>query len=164
MTEQDIDWIFSHPIEVLEKHIDHVDCTDQPNYRAITKSMGRDSWSKVLRGLNQRWSRSWNRAEKMNFDWDLRVSDLGELWIKQKGRCDMTDVIMSFDSGTNANKNHNKCSIDRIDSKQGYVKGNIRLLTHWANNALNTWNDNVFQFHIEQAYHKMQKNKLTEVV
>ena len=163
MTEQDIDWIFSHPIEVLEKHMDHVACTSHPNYKAITKSMGGDSWTKVLCGLNKRWRKSGERAENMNFDHDIGVFDLGELWIEQKGRCDMTGVIMSFDTGTSDNKNHNKCSIDRINSKQGYVNGNIRLVTHWANNALSTWGDDVFQFHVEQAFHNRQKNKLTEV-
>ena len=31
--------------------------------------------------------------------------------------------------------------IDRIDNNKGYVKGNIRLLCHWINNAKSTYGD-----------------------
>jgi hypothetical protein len=157
MTEDDINWILNCPKESLERHMESVNWVYHPNYRAITKSMGRDSWTKVLCGLNKRINKSVNRAYKMDFDHDIRLPDLSELWIKQKGRCDLTGVIMNFDTGTWEEKNHNGCSIDRIDSKKGYVKGNVRLLTHWANNALNTWPDDVFNFHIEKAYHRMKK-------
>jgi hypothetical protein len=164
MTEQDIDWIFSHPIEVLEKHMESVNWVWKSNYGKIVKSMGGDPWARVLKGLNKKLSSSSNRANRMGFDHDIFLPDLYKLWIKQKGRCDMTGVIMSFEPGTPEHRNEIGCSLDRIDSTQGYVKGNIRLVTHWANNALNTWDDNIFRFHVEQAYHNLQKNKLIEVV
>jgi hypothetical protein len=164
MTEQDIDWIFSHPIEVLEKHMESVNWRYRSNYGKIVKAMDGDPWARVLKGLNEKLSRSLTRAYRMDFDHNIRLPDLYKLWIKQKGRCDMTGVIMSFDTGTSEHRNEIGCSLDRIDSKQGYVKGNIRLVTHWANNALNTWDDNIFRFHVEQAYHNLQTNKLTEVV
>jgi len=164
MTEQDIDWIFSHPIEVLEEHMESVNYVWKANYKKIAESMGGDSWAKVLKGLNQKLSTSTSRAKRMRFDHDIFLPDLYKLWFKQKGRCDMTGVIMSFEQGTPKDKNEIGCSIDRIDSTQGYVKGNIRLLTHWANNALNTWDDDVFRFHVEQAFHYRQKNKITEFI
>lgn len=35
----------------------------------------------------------------------------------------------------------NSASIDRIDSKLGYVKGNIRIIPNWWNYAKHTWTD-----------------------
>jgi len=98
----------------------------------------------VLSGLNSKLTDSWKRANRMDFRFDLKLNDLVKLWIKQQGRCVVTGRIMSFETGSPDNKNAYACSIDRINNKRGYVRDNVRLLTHWANNAKSTWGDDLF--------------------
>jgi hypothetical protein len=99
----------------------------------------------ILFGLNQKIIDSRKRARKMKFQFDIALDDLLEIWINQAGRCAVTGVVMRFDSGDLQNKNAYACSIDRVDNEYGYVRDNIRLLTHWANNAKSTWPDSMFE-------------------
>lgn len=108
-------------------------------------------WYQVVVGLSGKCSDSKKRAAKMGFDYNLDLKYMTELWIKQKGRCELTGQIMSFYPGSQWNKNPLSCSIDRIDNKKGYIKGNVRLLTHWANNAKSTWNFDVFESMVRSA-------------
>lgn len=108
-------------------------------------------WYQVVVGLGGKCSDSKKRAAKMGFEYNLDLTYVTELWIKQKGRCQLTGQIMSFHPGTQWNKNPLSCSIDRIDNSKGYIKGNVRLLTHWANNAKSTWDFNVFENMIKSA-------------
>ena len=109
------------------------------------------NWYAVITGLSGKCTDSKKRAGKMNFDYDLDLHYVVELWIKQKGKCQLTGQIMSFTTGTLWDKNPTACSIDRIDNTKGYVRGNVRLLTHWANNAKSTWDHKVFENMIKSA-------------
>jgi hypothetical protein len=116
----------------------------------------------VLSGLNGRLSDSWKRANKRDFDFNLSLSDVVKLWIKQQGRCAVTGRVMSFKSGSLDNKNAYSCSIDRINNRRGYVRGNVRLVTHWANNAKSTWGDDLFDQMISEVIeYKNSKNTNT---
>jgi hypothetical protein len=108
-------------------------------------------WYQVVIGLSGKCTDSKKRAAKMGFDYNLDLRYMTDLWIKQKGRCQLTGQIMSFQPGNQWNKNPLSCSIDRIDNSQGYIKGNVRLLTHWANNAKSTWDFNVFESMIKSS-------------
>jgi hypothetical protein len=99
----------------------------------------------VLYGLNQKIIDSRKRARKMEFQFDIALDDLLEIWIKQGGRCAVTGVVMRFDSGDLQNKNAYAVSVDRINNEYGYVRDNVRLLTHWANNAKSTWDDHLLE-------------------
>lgn len=109
-------------------------------------------WYYITIGLNGRITSSRKRSAKMNFDMDIDLEHLVELWIKQRGRCTLTGLIMSFSAGSQQDKNPYSCSVDRIDNSKGYVKGNVRLITHWANNAKSTWDNKVFKQCIQQAH------------
>ena len=83
------------------------------------------------------WKRTKKNGKKMEFD--IEVSYLEDLYYEQKGKCAISGVPLRFERGTNSEKNPESCSIDRIDSKKGYVVGNIQLLTHFWNNAKSTF-------------------------
>ena len=154
MSEEDLKWIFDQPQQDLFLARKQV-CNSYnagPIYPGIIRRMGNDAWVRVLKGLMIRINRSHSRAQRHNFKHDLGLIYITDLWLEQKGRCSMTNMIMSFDSGDHNQKNHLGCSIDRIDSSKGYVKGNVRLLTHWANNAMNTWDDALFEQMIKAAH------------
>ncbi len=88
-------------------------------------------------------SKSWSRAEYHDFEISIYPVDLWEKWHIQKGKCAVTGVPLSIENGTPRHKNPWKVSIDRIDSDKGYHNNNIRLVTHWYNNAKNTWDDKI---------------------
>jgi len=84
------------------------------------------------------------RAKNNNWDYDLDWNYLVSLWYSQKGLCAKTGVPMTGKSGSQKSKNPYRASLDRIDNSKGYVKGNVRFVTHWYNNAKSTWSDEVF--------------------
>lgn len=91
------------------------------------------------------------RANKHGFDFNLTLKDLIELWAEQNGKCALTGMEFSLESGSLQNKNPFKISIDRINNSRGYIKSNVRFLTHWANNAKSTWTDQIFLEFIEST-------------
>jgi hypothetical protein len=94
------------------------------------------------------------RARKMDFEFDLTIEDLCELFFKQKGKCKLTGLTLDFETGTPDRKNPFAVSIDRIKNNKGYVWGNVRLLVHWANNAKSTYTDREFKMFVtEAAFH-----------
>jgi len=80
----------------------------------------------------------------MGFAFDLNINYMLEIYFKQQGRCKLSKKPLDFKSGTQWMKNAYKASIDRIDNNKGYIKGNVRLLCHWVNNAKSTYSDAVF--------------------
>jgi len=101
-------------------------------------------WGYHVQGLNENLFNSRKRARVMNFDFDLTLVDLAELWIAQRGLCSLTGKELAWEAGTTEQRNPFRASIDRIDNQQGYVKSNIRLVCHWANNARSTYSDEFF--------------------
>ena len=83
------------------------------------------------------------RNPKRQWKWDLWPEVIYDAWLNQNGRCAVTGLVLDTKQGNNQVKNPWGASVDRIDSKKGYVKNNIRLVCHWYNNAKNTWNDDI---------------------
>ena len=121
----------------------------KPGYKVVCSSYDRakaldETWYEHVIALNECVTNCRKRAAKMNFEFDLTLKHLVELWIKQKGRCALTGVDLCYKSGDLWNRNPRRASVDRIDSNGGYTKDNTRLLCHWANNALSTYSDKLF--------------------
>jgi hypothetical protein len=115
-------------------------------------------WYNVVSVLSSKLSDSKKRASKMNFDFDLDLKYLCNLWIEQKGVCAITKHPLEYTTGTSSDKNPLSISIDRIDNSCGYVKGNVRLLTHWANNAKSTWSTELFERMIKFSAQHLAKD------
>jgi hypothetical protein len=98
------------------------------------------------------------RANKNSFDFDLTLKYLVELWVAQQGRCALTGKEFSLEPGSLQSKNPFKISIDRVDNNKGYVKSNIRFLTHWANNAKSTWTDQIFLEFVKSTSRVLNEN------
>lgn len=67
-----------------------------------------------------------DRARKKNIECNIDKDYLNELWIHQSGICALSGIPMTFyfDSG----RVPTNISVDRIDPKQGYIKGNLQLV------------------------------------
>jgi hypothetical protein len=90
----------------------------------------------MLSFLAQNLRRAANRAEKsqpIKVDLDY----LYDIYVDQNGKCALTGDELEFSRGGTywLGKwcNPNSCTIDRIDSTKGYVKGNIQLVIWKAN-------------------------------
>lgn len=120
-------------------------------YLQIEQESGLAS-SEVARWLGSKLTDTQKRARKHGLDCDITHTYLLELYLEQRGRCALTDVIMQCERGTLYDKGMLNISIDRIDNTQGYVVGNIRLLTHWANNSKSTYTDDEFYAMIRATF------------
>ena len=99
----------------------------------------------VLKALGRVCNSSAQRAGAVHRDWDwnLYVWRLWDKWVAQKGKCAVTGMPLSTVKGTQQVKNPWATSIDRVDHRKGYTDDNTRLVTHWYNNAKNTWTDDI---------------------
>ena len=100
-----------------------------------------NDWYLALMCLNGKLGDSYKRANSHGFDFDIDLKDLAKLWIDQRGLCAVSGMPMSTKKGTVTDRNIMGVSIDRIDSNEGYVIDNIRLLIFWINNAKHTYDD-----------------------
>lgn len=87
-----------------------------------------------------------NRAQSKGFDFDLTLEDLQTIYNEQDGKCFYSG--RKFDT---SNPN-NSLSIDRTDSKIGYVKSNIRLVCSIVNFVKHTYDTEVFLSLIKDIY------------
>ena len=84
------------------------------------------------------------RAKKNSWAFDLDREYLVRLWKKQQGKCAVTGAVLTGKPGSRQSKNPYRASLDRINNGKGYVKGNVRFVSHWYNNAKSTWPDKIF--------------------
>jgi hypothetical protein len=127
-----------------------------PNYSILLKQF--PTWYQVVMGLSENLSNSKKRAKKFGWKCDLDLPYLTELWMAQSGKCSLTGQWLDHASGSLDNKNPYRASVDRIDNSKGYVKGNVRLLTHWANNAKSTWADTIFETFVKTSNQVLTEN------
>lgn len=141
--------------QTVPGHSLYKECPDRSKYKSSWE-LDYD-WGLVLDRLATSLIRSKRRAKSMSFTHNLTLPYLVELWIEQQGRCAISGLALGTSRGNNRDKNPFAGSIDRIDSNVGYEQGNVRLLTHWVNNALNTYPDEIFNYFVEQTMkHKQQ--------
>jgi hypothetical protein len=74
-----------------------------------------------------------SRAKRRKRGFSIDVDYILNLWNKQKGRCKLSGLPMTTGIGSLGSK----LSIDRIDSKKGYVKGNCQLVLTAVNISKN---------------------------
>lgn len=76
----------------------------------------------------------YRNIKKRNQIVDLTIKDLKTQWDKQNGICPFTGIKLELSSYSKIKKNPiYSASLDRIDSRKGYVKGNIR----WVSKSIN---------------------------
>ena len=90
----------------------------------------------ILTFLGQNPRRAANRAEKSQVI-KVDLDYVYDIYAEQDGICALTGEELEFTRGGEywLGKwcNPNSCTIDRINSKKGYIEGNIQLVTWKAN-------------------------------
>lgn len=80
-----------------------------------------------------------NRSKKANIPFNLDEDFLVELWDQQNGKCAVSGREFDLSRPTETTVIATAPSLDRIVPKQGYTKGNIRLVCYQVNTALNEY-------------------------
>lgn len=66
---------------------------------------------------------------------EIKLADINELIDKQRGKCALTGVEMTYGRDSDHILNIYNVSVDRIDSNRGYTRDNIQLISVMANKA-----------------------------
>lgn len=77
------------------------------------------------------------KAKSRDFDFDLTLDYLKEIWEQQKGICVYTGIKLVEWNYKGENSIYT-ASLDRIDSNKGYVKGNVQFVSRNINYMKNS--------------------------
>lgn len=90
--------------------------------------------------------RTQRRARACGFAIDIDLDFLHALWRAQEGRCAVSGITFSDEYHRHAFvKTPLEPSLDRIDSRGGYTKENVRLVSMIANFAMGQWGTDVLR-------------------
>ena len=85
------------------------------------------------------------RAKRRTQDVNIDLEDLKQTWEEQQGICPYSKVQLRFVSKTGRNNPIYAMSLDRKDSKLGYVKGNIQFISIAMNLMKNSMSEEEMQ-------------------
>lgn len=94
-----------------------------------------NSLKDVYELLDHRYLGLMSRAKKSGLSVDINKEYLHKLWDMQNGKCAISGIQMTYIS--NCGRIPTNVSVDRIDSKKGYIKGNIQLVCMAVNQMKN---------------------------
>lgn len=86
------------------------------------------------------------RCKRRDKDFDLDLQYLKEQWEKQQGTCPYLKIklVLPATNGKQDSSNPNYvASVDRIDSRFGYIKGNVQFISLTVNYAKNNFDEAV---------------------
>lgn len=131
--------IIKHP-ETIKKY---TDAYYLANKEELNK-MGRDNRLNPIKYLSRLITESKNRAKKKSLDFDLDKDFVLQLYEEQNKKCSISGILFDFQSDLEFRIRPWAPSIDRINSKLGYTKNNVRLVCIAVNLAVNQFGDSIF--------------------
>lgn len=99
-------------------------------------------------------------AKKRGRLYDITLQDAEDQWVKQNGECGLTGLSLTPTSDFTYRSlllgDINTASLDRVDSKKGYIVGNIE----WVHKHVNVWKlDHSREYYIELSILVAEKAK-----
>lgn len=95
------------------------------------------------------------RAKNRNLEFSISEKYLWDLFLKQDMKCALTGIKIILNKKHNKHKN-NTASLDRIDSKKGYIEGNVQ----WVHKKINLMKSNIPQKQFIKYCELIYKNKI----
>jgi hypothetical protein len=92
-------------------------------------------------------------AETKGFKFNVSIKYLWDLFLKQNKKCVFTKIELYFNPSSKELKNR-IASLDRIDSRKGYIKGNLQ----WVHRLVNKIKKNVDDDQFIKICHLVSKN------
>lgn len=105
-----------------------------------------DAWNKIKSDYRYRCRRLCGsakyRAKKLKILFNLDTPFLINLWEEQQGLCAVSGRVFDLSRPSmEASTRANSPSLDRINPKVGYIKGNVRFVCYQVNTALNEYGE-----------------------
>jgi len=97
--------------------------------KAYNERVKKRSVNDIDLSLRRMINQAKGRAKTHNREFDIDLQYIKKLWTKQHGLCKYTKLPMSLAIGSKSSR----ASLDRINSKKGYVKGNCQLVLFGIN-------------------------------
>ena len=115
-------------------HQEHPEQVYNTHHKAHLRRMLDYKWR-----LSKLWDTAKERAKVKKIPFEITKDDLIGLYEQADGCCSITKRPFDLTKYDMGRVNPSAPSIDRIDSKLGYVKSNIRLIVFHLNVAFNEW-------------------------
>jgi len=90
------------------------------------KRLSTNNTSTIEQLINKRFLGLKDRAKRLNLEVNIDLDYLKEIWNTQQGKCALSKIDMT--NVSNNGRILTNLSIDRIDSKKGYIKDNIQFV------------------------------------
>lgn len=110
-------------------------CKECTNVRQKKHEISLSDKDKLHRCLNLRLLGAKDRASRNNIQFSLTLAFLKELWDKQKGKCAISGINMTYN--LREGRVPTNVSIDKIDHTKGYTMNNIQLVCMACNQMKN---------------------------
>jgi hypothetical protein len=111
-----------------------------PAQKEVRKS---SSWKGYGEIAGTNWTYYKKGAASRGFDFDISIEYAWELFLKQKKKCALSGQEIGFNVKTGTLNKYgyqkNTASLDRIDSRKGYVIGNVQ----WVHKDINKLKSNL---------------------
>lgn len=103
------------------------------------------------------FSKIFNASKKRKLDFNITIKYCQDLYNKQKGKCALSGLDIYFGK-TSSDINHGAgtASLDRIDSRYGYIIGNVQ----WVHKDINKMKYNLSQVYFIQMCDLIVKNNI----
>jgi hypothetical protein len=119
-----------------------------------------DRWQKINGHYvpGRKYSAIKYNANRRGIDFDVSIDHLDKIWEEQQGRCYYTDIELDITSRNNAT-----ASLDRRDSTQGYIEGNVIWVDKDVNYCKYTLTEERFLQLVEKIYlHKVRGEEVNK--
>lgn len=114
---------------------------------------------KQWKGYGEISSTYWHSIIKRDKEINITIEYIWDLFLKQNRKCALSGIKLTFapvrKNTTEGNKAYSSlqtASLDRIDSKKGYIKGNVRWIHKDINNMRQDYTDEEFIDYIKLIY------------
>lgn len=115
----------------------------KPLYCSGCRGSGKARWAKLSLDYKHRlkniYSGALARARSKNIPFTITRRYLEKLWEDQEGCCSITNIPFILARCEEYHVHPHAPTLDRIIPKFGYVQGNVRLITHHLNMAINEY-------------------------
>lgn len=114
------------------------------NYRKkITGENKTKHFQYLVAGCKNRSRKEWHGGgSQVGKEYNITIEHLEELWISQNGICALSGILMTNIIGEGYKEIN--CSVDRINTNEGYMIGNMRLVCNKVNTMRNNYTDENF--------------------